>query len=210
MHAMDSRTRLWAVLFAASLTGGQGPAQAGSTQPPPRAAHVEESTMRIIRKEVSVSASLADVWHAWTTTEGVTSFGPPQADVELRVGGKYEWYFLPDAPAGSRGGEGCTVLSYLPMKMLSFTWNAPPSIPKLRDAGARTHVVIEFEQTPKGRVRVTLSQLGFGQGEAWDRYYAYFDRAWGMVLEGLEKHFEPQAGSLAESAQTRQHGMNSE
>ncbi|MHC4695620.1 MAG: SRPBCC family protein [Planctomycetota bacterium] len=146
--------------------------------------------MRIIRKEVIVSASLAEVWNAWTTTEGVTSFGPPKADVELRVGGRYEWYFLPDAPEGSRGAEGCTVLSYLPMRMLSFSWNAPPAIPTLRDAGERTHVVVEFEQAPDKQVKLTLWQLGFGKGEAWDEYYAYFDRAWGIVLDNLKKHFD--------------------
>ncbi len=155
--------------------------------------------MRIIQKEVTVSASLADVWHAWTTTEGVTSFGPAKADIELRVGGKYEWYFEPDAPEGSRGGEGCRVLSYLPMRMLSFTWNAPPSIPKLRNAGAETHVVIEFEQMPGGRVKISLSQLGFGQGEAWDQYYVYFDRAWGTVLDWLRHHFEPESAAPATS-----------
>lgn len=151
-----------------------------------------KDNMRILHKQAAVTAPLAQVWHAWTTTEGVTSFGPRRASVELRVGGPYEWYFTPDAPEGSRGGEGCTVLSYLPMKMLSFTWNAPPSIPTLRESGARTHVVIEFEELPDGRIGVSLHQLGFGEGEDWDRYYEYFDEAWPKVLTWLKQRFDGQ------------------
>lgn len=95
-----------------------------------------------------------------------------------------------DAPEGSRGSEGCTVLSYLPMKMLAFTWNAPPSIPTLREAEARTQVVLQFTETGNGDVKVSLSQLGFGKGEDWDKYYDYFSRAWPRVLDRQKNHLE--------------------
>ena len=162
------------------------------------------SLERIIKKEVTVSAPIDDVWRAWTTSEGVTSFGPPAAKIELRVGGAYEWYFMPDQPPGARGSDGCRVLSYLPMRMLSFEWNAPPSIPKLRESDAKTHVIIEFEEVEAGQVTVTLSQLGLGQGEEWDKYYEYFDAAWGRVLDGLVKHFQ-RGGKEASKPGAKQH-----
>ena len=42
---------------------------------------------------------------------GVTSFFAPVAHLELRLGGPYEMLFDRDALAGSRGSEGCTILS---------------------------------------------------------------------------------------------------
>jgi len=117
------------------------------------------------------------------------SFGPPKASIELAVGGMYEWYFLLDAPEGQRGAEGCTVLSFVPKRHLAFTWNAPPSISELREAGARTQVHVTLTDLGGDRVRVLLAQFGFGRGEAWDRYYAYFEKAWPSVLEALASHF---------------------
>ena len=73
--------------------------------------------------------------------------------------------------------------------MLAFSWNAPPSIPVLRDAGALTQVVLELTHERGGATHVTLTQHGLGQGKDWDKYYAYFDRAWGNVLASLKKHF---------------------
>jgi uncharacterized protein YndB with AHSA1/START domain len=81
--------------------------------------------MRTLEKQVSVPAPIADVWTAWTTAEGVTSFSAPAANIELRIGGPYEWLFMLDAPPGERGAEGCTVQAFLPPRLLAFTWNAP-------------------------------------------------------------------------------------
>ncbi len=154
---------------------------------------------RTINKEATIAASTKDVWRAWTTTEGITSFFGAAADIELSVGGKFEVYFALDAPQGSRGSEGCKVLAYLPHKMLAFSWNAPPSIPALRDAGAQTQVVLEFTSDKSGATHVALTQHGLGQGKDWDKYHAYFDRAWTNVLASLKKQFAP-SGDAAKAA----------
>ena len=76
------------------------------------------------------------------------------------------------------------------MKMLAFTWNAPPSIPTLREAKALTQVVLQFRETGDGAVKISLSQLGFGKGEDWDKYYDYFSRAWQRVLDRQKDYLE--------------------
>ena len=150
---------------------------------------VAEPTDRVMSTEIVVKAPMDRVWQAWTTTAGVTSFGPPKAKIELAVGGAYEWYFVLDAPEGQRGSEGCTVLSFVPQRHLAFTWNAPPSIAELREAGAQTQVHLTFTELGAQRVKVSLKQSGFGRGEAWDRYYVYFEKAWASVLNALADHF---------------------
>lgn len=152
---------------------------------------------REIHKQLTVAASPREVWQAWTTSEGIKSFFGRDADIELAVGGKFEVYFALEAPQGSRGSEGCKVLAYLPEKMLAFSWNAPPSIPILRDAGAKTQVVLQFAPVRGDRTRVSLTQHGLGQGKEWDEYHAYFDRAWGNVLTSLKKRFASPAESGA-------------
>lgn len=149
---------------------------------------VAEPTDRAITKEVVVSASLDDVWNAWTTTDGVKSFFSPDAKVELKIGGPYEIYFDSSAPYGLRGSEFCRVLSYLPKKMLSFEWNAPPSFAELRDT--HTIVVLQFESLPENQVKVTLTHHGWGKKESWQKVYEYFDKAWAYVLSNFEKRFK--------------------
>ena len=142
---------------------------------------------RVIQKQVIVPTSLAEVWDAWTTVPGVTSFFAPKARLELAIGGPYEMCFDPDAPLGSQGSEGCKVLSYLPQQMLSFDWNAPPQFPNVRKE--RTWVVILLEVLGERRVKVALTHLGWKDGEEWDEVFCYFTRAWGTVLARLEHRF---------------------
>jgi uncharacterized protein YndB with AHSA1/START domain/uncharacterized protein YciI len=149
--------------------------------------HVVDPSDRVLRKEISVGASLDSVWDAWTTSDGVRSFFGEDANVELRVGGPYEVYFNMEVPYGQRGAEGCKVLSYLPREMLSFEWNAPPSFGELRNQ--HTRVVLQFEQIDSGKTRVTFSQVGWGSGEEWDKLYDYFDKAWSSVLTNLQSRF---------------------
>lgn len=154
----------------------------------PNALRAEE---RALVKSVRIEAPVADVWAAWTTPAGLKAFLSIDSAIELRSGGKYEFYFGPPASAPNRGSEGCTVLSYLPQRMLSFTWNAPPSFPAIRALGPSTFVVLEFTAAGERATDLRLTHLGWREGEDWNAVYAYFNQAWGMVLGALQKAMAP-------------------
>ena len=145
----------------------------------------------VIRKEVKVNAPLKNVWNAWTTGDGATRFFAPKARIELTIGGYYELYFDLEAPKGSQGSEGCRVLSFLPMEMLSFEWNAPPEFPEVRRQQMRKHtwVVLQFYAIARDQTKVRVTHLGWREGEEWEKVFQYFMRAWDVVLGRLERVF---------------------
>ena len=143
-----------------------------------------------IRKAVIVPAPVDTVWDAWTTEKGVITFFAPEASVELAVGGNYEMYFAPDQPKGLRGGEGCKILSFVPGEMLSFTWNAPPSLPQVRKEF--TWVVLYFKALENNKTQVSMIHLGWQVGEEWQKALQYFDKAWEVVLGRLQYRFQNQ------------------
>jgi uncharacterized protein YndB with AHSA1/START domain len=144
---------------------------------------------RAIRKIVTVNAPVDDVWEAWTTAEGARTFFAPVARIDLKPGGAYEIYFNPDEPEGDRGSEGCKVLAYRKPQFLVFSWNAPPEIPSLRTGKAKTRVEVRLE--PAGdRTDVSLTHSGWGTGADWDENFAYFERAWDVVLGRLKGRFD--------------------
>jgi uncharacterized protein YndB with AHSA1/START domain len=136
-----------------------------------------------------VKAPLRDVWNAWTTPEGIRSFLAEDARIQLMRGGAYEVIFDPDAPKGSRGTEGCRLLSYLPGQMLSFEWIAPADYSDLRDR--RMRILLKVEPAAGGGVRVRLIQSGWGEGEDWDALYGYYETMWPRALDRLAKALSP-------------------
>jgi uncharacterized protein YndB with AHSA1/START domain len=135
-----------------------------------------------------IDGSAADVYRAWTTPEGAKTFFAPAVKIELTKGGPYEIYFAPDAPPGSRGAEGCTVVSFEANKKVSFTWSFPPSLPALRNANALAQVTVEL--TPEGtRTKLRLVHDGFKDGPDWEKGREYFSHAWPMVVGRLKHRF---------------------
>jgi uncharacterized protein YndB with AHSA1/START domain len=141
---------------------------------------------RAIDKSIDVPATLDEAWAAWTTREGIVSFFAPDAEIEPRVA--FHIHIDPGAPAGSKGADDMRFMALQPKQMLSFDWNAPPSLPEAR--AQRTFVVVRLEPLGDKLTRVTLHHTGWGAGGEWDKAYAYFDRAWGNVLGNLKKRFE--------------------
>ncbi len=142
---------------------------------------------RQLLKTIHVAASPDEVWRAWTTAKGIGAFFGPDASVQLRPGGLYEIYFDTEEPEGLRGSEGCKVLSFVPSKMLSFTWGAPPQFAQARKDIAQW-VVIFFDASGDG-TQVTLVELGWKDDAESEAVYRYFDRAWTTVLARLAHRF---------------------
>ena len=142
---------------------------------------------RAILKQVEVDAGVAEVWAAWTTPEGITTFFAPACNVELRVGGPYEIFFFPDNEPGYRGAENLHVLDFREGEMLSFEWNAPPQWPEVR--AQPTRVTITLETTGDGRTLLTLVHDRWREGDDWEEAFDYFQEAWDRILGRLQHRF---------------------
>jgi len=181
VEVRDNPLSAWTeILSGMWVRQGGTPAEATTAIDPDRFA-AAGGDLRSFAKERVIPASADRVWADWATREGwSTVFPPPSASrIDLAIGGRYEWLF-----DGSIGGNGCQILSYIPGRMISFSWNAPPSQPDSRLA--RTWVVVETEPLSDGETRLRLTHLGFGDGPSWDETMAYFDKAWDFVLDRLE------------------------
>ena len=131
------------------------------------AAQAARAAERAIEKEVVVRATLDETWQAWTTRQGITSFFAPDARVEARVGGAFQVYIDPGAAPGMKGADDMRFLALQPQQMISFDWNAPPSLPEARQQ--RTFVIVRFEKVDDTHARVTLHHTGWGDGGEWDK-----------------------------------------
>jgi uncharacterized protein YndB with AHSA1/START domain len=151
------------------------------------------STLAPISQDRLVELPRAEVWDLLTTSAGWKKFIGVETRIELKLGGKWEILFgAGSAPEGKQGSEGCTVLSFLPERMLSFTWNAPPKLAHARER--RTWVVVDLEEVAPARTRVRLEHLGFVEQAAdnpdhraeWEEARGYFAQAWPKVLDALK------------------------
>ncbi len=141
---------------------------------------------------ITVPAPIDSVWQGWSTSAGMAAFMDVEANIELWRGGKFELLFG-EGETGKRGSEGCTVISFVPREMISFSWNAPPEQAYVRNHDYKTWVTIFFKTVPEG-TEVRLVHTGWPVGNEWDFTRAYFEKAWPYVLNAQKVYWENKAG----------------
>ena len=130
--------------------------------------------------EVSIPAPRAEVWKAFATSEGLSTWLTPGAVVDLRPGGEWTAHF----PGGKTGGG--TILSFVPEQEMVLAAMAPERFPAVR--AARTRARFQFES--KGDVTVVrLTQTGWKTGAEWDRAYQYLTVGNAQLLATLCRRF---------------------
>ena len=117
---------------------------------------------RAIDKEIVVPAPIDAVWQSWTSRAGIESFFAPEAEIDARVGGAFHIHMDPYAEPGMKGADDMRYMALQAPTMLSFDWNAPPSLPEARQQ--RTFVVVRLFPVDASSTRVTLHQTGWGNG----------------------------------------------
>lgn len=159
------------------------------------AQEVESSTYtapdgtRVLRHTSEVPASVAEVWEALTTTEGVQSWAVPVAEVDFRLGGIWESSYRLDGQIGDERNIRNRFISYLPLRMVSIqAVQAPPGFPHA-DLLPELFTVIELEELATDRTRVTISMVGYREGEGYEVLLRHFDSGNAWSLEQLRKRF---------------------
>ncbi|MEM6795511.1 MAG: SRPBCC domain-containing protein [Acidobacteriota bacterium] len=199
-RSLDAENARWRVFMRQGEEGEWGQMLDGTWKKAEReTAPIDDSLfvaagpgVRSLEVSETIAASPQSLFAAFSSREGfLAAYGPERteirANIDLAIGGRYEWLF-----DGKIGSNECQVLSYVPDRMISFTWNAP--VAQGENRHKRTWVVVDFAPaSAEGEAestRVRLTHLGFGEGPKWDETYAYFQEAWSFVLATFKKNFE--------------------
>jgi uncharacterized protein YndB with AHSA1/START domain len=144
------------------------------------AAHSRSESDKMLRVEITVPASRSDVWKAFSTSEGLSTWLAPNSVVDLKPGGDWMVRF----PGGDTGGG--TIVSLVPQKEIVISALAPDKFPTVR--AQRTTARFELEDHGTGTL-VRLTQTGWKDGDEWDRAYEYLTAGNAQLLATLHRRF---------------------
>ena len=119
---------------------------------------------KALQFEVVVPATVEEVWAAFTTNAGLSTWLWKDVAVDLRKDGEWTVHF----PGGSTGGGN--IVDFTAPRRLVIRALCPDQFPTVRRE--RTTAVFEFAPV-EGKTRVTLTQTGWKQGKEWDDAYEY-------------------------------------
>jgi uncharacterized protein YndB with AHSA1/START domain len=113
---------------------------------------------------------------------------PNLAEVEPRVGGKYELFWDPNDKENN-STIGCKVTAIEPNRLIAFEWKGPTEFQEfMNKADPLTHVVVLFVECTEGPnhcTEVHLVHSGWRRSAVWEKARKYFEKAWKHALEKL-------------------------
>lgn len=142
---------------------------------------------KIIYKSVCLDCSVQKAFEMFTLNQHLEKWLTQVADVEPKVGGRYELFWNPEDKK-NESTIGCKILAIERGKFLAFEWKGPKQYKHfMNTAKPLTHVIAFFIPTAKD-VEVHLLHTGWRDSAEWEEARQWFDRAWTNAFTELQKY----------------------
>ncbi|HTO99931.1 MAG TPA: SRPBCC domain-containing protein [Anaerolineales bacterium] len=141
---------------------------------------------KIVIVTVHLECDAHQAFERFTVNRQLESWLVNLAEVEPRVGGKYELFWEPD-DRENNSTIGCHVTALEPDRFVSFEWRSPRQFKHFaNNADPLTHVVVFFIPS-EGGTDVYLLHSGWRSMPEWEEARLWQERAWRVAFEELEK-----------------------
>ena len=143
----------------------------------------------IIQFEIELDCGVHEAFNFFTINEKLESWLPEKAEVDPKVGGKYELFWTPPNRE-INSTIGCKITSIEIDKYISFEWKGPEMFQSFMNfCDPLTHVVVVFSSSPADPKKTTvfLFHSGWRDDAKWQKARDYFEKAWSGALTNLKE-----------------------
>ncbi|HEY3636928.1 MAG TPA: SRPBCC domain-containing protein [Rhizomicrobium sp.] len=184
------------VLAIAAILAGLSSAASAGTPPSWRdfkdvtnTSFTEPDGDRSLQLSIDVPAAAHDVFTAFSTSEGFSSWAVPVAKIDFRVGGMIEASYDSHAKFGDPNNIKNAVVSYIPDRLIVIRNVQAPAGFVDSQLFQKTVTMIEFAPLDAKTTRVTLTNAGYGSGAGFADVFAHFEWGNAYTLHELRKRF---------------------
>lgn len=142
---------------------------------------------KIIVETVILNCPAEKAFELFTLNKNLENWLTAKADVEARVGGKYELFWEPENP-DNNSTIGCKILTIDKPNYLNFEWKGPKQYKHFMNTiQPLTNVTVIF--TAQGaQTQLSLIHTGWRNTDEWEEARQYFVKAWKGAFSQLEKY----------------------
>ena len=150
---------------------------------------VEPDGDRSLQLSIDVPATAHEVFAAFTTSDGFSSWAVPVAKVDFRVGGMIEASYNAHAKFGDPDNIKNAIVAYIPDRLLIIRNVQAPAGFVDSALFQKTVTMIEFSPLAANTTRVTITNAGYGPGPGFGDVYSHFEWGDAYTLHELRARF---------------------
>lgn len=144
----------------------------------------------VIHQTADLKSSVEEAFNYFTEPDKITQWLTQKAEIEPRVGGKYELFWTPEDPDPENNSTfGCRIQAIDPPNFIHFEWKGNAEQKHFMNCvQPLTQVSVTFTGISENQTRINLLHSGWRQGSEWESARQYFINAWNGALKQLEKN----------------------
>jgi uncharacterized protein YndB with AHSA1/START domain len=142
---------------------------------------------KIIHQSTKLTCTRQKAFQMFTVNRHLEKWLTQRAEVELRVGGKFELFWNPKDKEND-STIGCKILALQPNKFLSFEWKGPKQFSHFMNHTRPLTNVVAFFIPYRGGTEVHLLHVGWRDTAEWQKAREWFDKAWATSFAQLQKY----------------------
>lgn len=142
----------------------------------------------IIQITEEIECDVKQAFSMFTVNELLENWLTEKAEVEPKVGGKYELFWDPDNRE-INSTIGCRITGFERDNFVSFEWKGPVEFQSfMNSADPLTHVIVFFSLSSNDPDKTTIRffHTGWRKDQEWQKARNYFDKAWSKALQDLK------------------------
>ena len=143
---------------------------------------------KIIQIRDIIDCDISTAFSFFSVNSLLEKWLPEKADVEPKIGGKYELFWDP-ANKDINSTLGCKITGIEKDKFISFDWKGPIDFSSfMNSAVPLTHVIVFFShvENDPNKTIIHLFHTGWRNDPEWQEARNYFENAWSNALQGLK------------------------
>ncbi|KPJ73583.1 hypothetical protein AMJ52_03425 [candidate division TA06 bacterium DG_78] len=142
---------------------------------------------KIIYRTINLPCDEQKAFQMFTVNEHLENWLTMAADVEAKVGGKYELFWnVEDRENDST--IGCKVLVFQPNSLIVFEWKGPKQFKHfMNNARPLTNVTVFVRQSVEDS-EIHLLHAGWRNTPEWDEARQWFEKNWDSAFEKLKNY----------------------
>lgn len=150
---------------------------------------IQDMADKIINMNVILNCTTDSAFDYFVNNDLLTIWLTNKADVEMKVGGKYELFWTPQDPDPTNNSTyGCKILAVERPYYLTVEWRGNADQKEfMNNVRPLTNVTVLFTQINNKQTKVTLIHTGWRQDDNWEAARQYFIKAWTGAFKNLEE-----------------------
>ena len=132
---------------------------------------------KVLQLSIIIPIQKSEAWKLFSTDSGLVKWIAPLAHIDLATGGYIKTNYDKQKGLDDTSSIRLEIINFLKEELLTLKVNLNNNFPKeVQEEDKNLQEIVQFIDVGNNQTKIISSMVGWGNGEAWDNTYRFFEK----------------------------------